>query len=177
MFLRYADPSDINDVRFCMEIRNNPDNHKYFHKNFHITEEAQIGFMKKEPYFYLIIEGGNRAGTISLYNIHGNVGVWGRLFILPQYRFSSMSSLAEALTIKKAFDELGLEILLCDIVQTNTVVIKMHENFGFKTYEERDGVVYMRLDKQNLTPFYHRIHKRFVGDKYQDFWRLHERTR
>lgn len=171
MYLRNADPKDINDVRFCMSIRNNPDNYKFFHKNFHITEEMQTSFMEKEPYFYLIIENEARAGTISLYNIHNNTGVWGRLFILPQYRFTSVSTVCEAITIKKAFDELGLNILLCDIVQTNTVVIKMHENFGFKTYEEKDNIVYMRLDKENLTPFYYRIHKRFVGDKYPSFWR------
>lgn len=171
MYLKNANPSDADDVQFCMSIRNNPDNHKFFHQNMHITEEMQTAFMAREKYFYIIIDNEKRVGTISLYNINGDTGVLGRFFVVPEQRFSVVATLSEVLIVTKGFEDLGLNTLLCDIVQNNMTIINMHDNFGFKTYEEKDGIVYMRLNKNGITPFYHKMHKRFIGNKYHDFWR------
>ncbi|MEJ0023116.1 MAG: UDP-4-amino-4,6-dideoxy-N-acetyl-beta-L-altrosamine N-acetyltransferase [Alphaproteobacteria bacterium] len=91
---------------------------------------------------YFIIEtldesGWTGAGLAGFTQIDGESASWAFYLADAEARGRGLGARTEFLMLAKAFDELSLQSLRCEVLAMNDRVVALHESFGFK----RTGVL------------------------------------
>ena len=149
-----------NDISFCLSIRNDKKNHKYFYSTKKITKKEQKIFIEKEKYFYIIEKDKKKIGTISLYNIENKMAEWGRFFVLEEYRNSLIPIIAEIKLLQIGFDI--VDLMYCNTKINNINVWKMHEKIGFKTIFKTGENILQEIRREYFTPFTNKVIQKYL---------------
>jgi UDP-4-amino-4,6-dideoxy-N-acetyl-beta-L-altrosamine N-acetyltransferase len=119
--------------------RNMPEVAKYMYTEEHITKEQQEQWFEKikdEPSqkYWIIAFEGTLVGLVSLYNIKPKFKscYWAFYLGNSSIRGAGIGSKVEYNMLKKVFEEMQFNKLLCEVFTTNDAVTKMHEKFGFR---------------------------------------------
>lgn len=127
-------PAELEDAGFIVHLRNLP------HARGNISDtsasiekqrEWLIRYFDRPGDYYWILEEsgtGRSVGTYGLYDIHGGTGVPGRWVMLPDADFSIAAT--TLLVCQFAFENLGLDKLVFNVVSTNQKALKFHRLFG-----------------------------------------------
>jgi UDP-4-amino-4,6-dideoxy-N-acetyl-beta-L-altrosamine N-acetyltransferase len=93
---------------------------------------------------YVIFRQGAPLGVVSLANIetrHGRAD-WA-FYLIREARGGGIGPRVELWLLRHVFDEMGLEKLNSEVLETNAGVIRLHEKFGFM----REGVRRLNIVK------------------------------
>ena len=136
---RYVDLRSCteDDAEFTREIRRDPEFVKFLPKIDNTIEEQKEWIRhqreKEGDYFFVVWDKeGNRIGTISIYDVHGNRAESGRLAIKGDNAFQGIE--AQCLSFRFAFDTLGLECIDAYIYADNERAIRFNKQFGGRHY-------------------------------------------
>lgn len=118
-------------------LRNQEDVRKYMYTSHEISEEEHKLWLdslkgnKKQSVFVVMLED-EPAGVVSLNNINSvhKHADWA-FYIDGMLQGKGLGSRIEFWMLDHAFNEVGLEKLNCEVLETNPSVIKMHQKFGF----------------------------------------------
>ena len=119
--------------------RNSPEVAAYMYTDHQITEAEHerwfAGVEGDARRAYWIIEmDGEPVGLANFYDIdqrHGR-GAWAYYLAEPSVRGRGIGGYVEYLMIEKAFGDLGLRKLWCEVLEFNRGVVRMHQRFGFQ---------------------------------------------
>ena len=118
-------------------LRNQPDVRKYMYTCHEISEvehQAWLDSLKgnARQSVFVIINAGQPIGIVSLSAINTvqKTADWA-FYLDPQLQGKGFGSLVEFWLLDHAFNDAGLEKLNCEVLQSNTAVIGMHQKFGF----------------------------------------------
>jgi len=132
-------PLQENHLEMVRNWRNMPEVAKYMYTEDHITEDQQIQWyqkIKNEPSqkYWVIEYDGTSVGLVSLYNIKPafKTCYWAFYLGNSSIRGAGIGSKVEYNMLKKVFEEMQFNKLLCEVFTSNESVIKMHEKFGFR---------------------------------------------
>ena len=108
-----------------------------------ITKEEHSAWFDKMLYdktrIYWVIELENKSvGVVNLININKENSScdWAFYIFNPDIRGKGVGSFVERFVLDYVFNELQLNKLNCEVLETNPNVVKMHEKFGFLDFEE-----------------------------------------
>lgn len=121
------------DAEFSMLIRQDNEKTKYLHP-VDANIEKQTEWIRNQrteegDYFFIVEDlDGRCVGTVGIYDINGSVGHLGRLLMIgnPFQTFEAV-----ILSMRFAFDALGLEELYGDVHVDNTASMNISEAVGF----------------------------------------------
>jgi UDP-4-amino-4,6-dideoxy-N-acetyl-beta-L-altrosamine N-acetyltransferase len=119
--------------------RNSPEVAAYMYTDHQISEAEHerwfAGVEGDSRRAYWIIEmDGEPVGLANFYDIdrrHGR-GAWAYYLAEPSVRGRGIGGYVEYLMIEKAFGEIGLQKLWCEVLESNAGVARMHKRFGFQ---------------------------------------------
>jgi UDP-4-amino-4,6-dideoxy-N-acetyl-beta-L-altrosamine N-acetyltransferase len=118
-------------------LRNQPDVRKYMYTSHEISELEHQAWLDSlqgnaRQSVFAIITDGKPIGIVSLSAINAaqKTADWA-FYLDPQVQGKGFGSLVEFWLLDHAFAEAGLEKLNCEVLQSNTAVIGMHQKFGF----------------------------------------------
>jgi UDP-4-amino-4,6-dideoxy-N-acetyl-beta-L-altrosamine N-acetyltransferase len=127
------------DVEIIRNWRNSPEISKYMYTDDYISIEKQEKWFKnlvidKAQKQWLIVYENEKIGVAYLYNIRENFRscYWGFYLAERNHRGKGIGSLVENEVIEYVFNVLDYNKLLCEVLEQNNRVIKMHEKFGFR---------------------------------------------
>lgn len=125
------------DAEFTLSIRQDPEFSKFLPRLDNTIEQQRnwIASQRNKPgdYFFVIWDKeGNRIGTISLYDVEGDVCESGRLAVRGN-AFQSIE--AQMLSFKFAFEELKLKEVVSYIYADNDRALRFNKQFGGVFYE------------------------------------------
>ena len=119
--------------------RNSPEVAAYMYTDHQITEAEHerwfAGVGQDERRAYWIIEmDGEPVGLANFYDIdrRHHRGAWAYYLAAPSVRGRGIGGYVEYLMIERAFGELGLQKLWCEVLESNRGVWRMHQRFGFQ---------------------------------------------
>jgi UDP-4-amino-4,6-dideoxy-N-acetyl-beta-L-altrosamine N-acetyltransferase len=134
--LRPLEPAD-SDLLYAW--RNSPEVAAFMYTDHPIAPEeharwfAGLAGDPKRDYRMIVVDG-IPSGPANFYDIdrlHGRAG-WAYYLADPAVRGKGVGGYAEFLMIERAFKELGLRKLWCEVLVTNEAVWKLHRKFGFR---------------------------------------------
>lgn len=142
---KYVDlrSATVEDAEFTLEVRQDPEFNKYLPR-VNNTLEQQKAWIEKQrekqgDYFFVVWDKeGNRIGTISIYDIQGNIAEAGRLTMRGN-AFQSIE--AQLLSFAFGFYQLGLKEIVSYIYAENTRALRFTQQFGgiLLEAEEKNG--------------------------------------
>ena len=119
--------------------RNSPEVAAYMYTDHQITPEEHerwfAGIEGDARRGYWIIEmDGAPVGLANFYDIdrRHRRGAWAYYLAEPSVRGRGIGGYVEYLMIEKAFGELALQKLWCEVLESNRGVWRMHQRFGFQ---------------------------------------------
>jgi UDP-4-amino-4,6-dideoxy-N-acetyl-beta-L-altrosamine N-acetyltransferase len=119
--------------------RNSPEVAAYMYTDHQITPDEHERWFASieddERRAYWIIEmDGLPVGLANLYDIDRGNGrcAWAYYLADPSVRGRGIGGYVEYLMLEKVFGEFGLTKLWCEVLASNTGVIRLHQKFGFK---------------------------------------------
>jgi RimJ/RimL family protein N-acetyltransferase len=122
------------DAEPIIRLRNNPEINKYLSSSAPISLTEQQAWIKNNAekkdniYFKITDKDGQFKGTVSIYNINGDEGEFGRFICI-----NSVNAIeAEYMILKYAFEERKLKRLYSKSIEENKKVWNMNLRFGFK---------------------------------------------
>lgn len=126
-------PIGDSDASFVVELRSNSELNRFLHTGA-LDVESQISwfqeYYERANDYYFVIERNADArpeGVISIYDILGGHGEWGRWILLP----GSLAAVESAwLIYRGAFEYLDLDSLYCRTVAVNEKVVSFHDSCG-----------------------------------------------
>jgi RimJ/RimL family protein N-acetyltransferase len=128
-------PATLEDSAFIVELRNSPHAIGLIGDSAQ-TVETQRAWLQRhfevpdDYYFVIETSHDNRAvGVLGIYDIHGDVGEWGRWIIKPGVPAAAASAW---LVLKICFEQLGLKTVRGLIVEMNKEVISFHRRIGYE---------------------------------------------
>ncbi len=133
--LREQSEQDAGDV---IALRNNPDYNRYLSNPGQTSSvEDQISWLQREQeaglnYNFSIFLEEKFSGTCSLYNITDYEADFGRY--IATNPIAAIES--EYLCLRFAFEQLGLQQVLCKTLTENEKVYRQHTRLGFETLGE-----------------------------------------
>lgn len=136
-------PITMDDADFIHKLRRSPELSRYIGEidpRLSVHRSWLEQYLQSDDDYYFCIEllSGKRVGTISIYNITGGKGNWGRWIISPSVPAAAASVW---LIFHVAFDILGLSEVYSNTVIDNASVVSFHDNCGFvRTGIERNGL-------------------------------------
>lgn len=129
----------LGDKDKIREWRNLPHISTYMYTDHYITSEEHDKWFNKvandKTYKYWIIICDNKeVGIVNLYDIdnRNSRAYWAFYIASLDLRGRGVGSFVEYNILCYVFDELGLNKLCCEVLSTNSPVIRMHKKFGFK---------------------------------------------
>lgn len=151
---RYVDLRSCteDDAEFTRDIRKDPEFVKFL-PAIDNTVEQQKAWIRKQrekdgDYFFVVWDKeGNRIGTISIYDVHGDHAESGRLAIKGENAFQGIE--AQILSFRFAFGTLGLECIDGFIFADNERAIRFNKQFGGRHYPpetDEDGRVIIKIE-------------------------------
>jgi UDP-4-amino-4,6-dideoxy-N-acetyl-beta-L-altrosamine N-acetyltransferase len=127
------------DIEIIRNWRNSPEISKYMYTDDYISIEKQEKWFKnldidKTQKQWMIVYENEKIGVAYLYNISENFRscYWGFYLAYHNQRGKGIGSLVENEVIEYVFNDLDYNKLLCEVLEQNNRVIKMHEKFGFR---------------------------------------------
>ena len=136
---RYVDLRSATEVdaEFTLAVRQDPEFNKYLPR-VNNTLEQQKAWIKKQrekegDYFFVVWDkGGERLGTISIYDIQGDQAEAGRLTM----RGNALQSVeAQLLSFYFGFNDLGLKEIVSYIYAENARALRFTQQFGGLLHE------------------------------------------
>lgn len=134
--LRPLEPADSERL---YAWRNSPEVAAFMYTDHRITaEEHERWFagLKGDPKrdYRMIEVDGVPSGPANFYDIDRVQGraSWAYYLADPSVRGKGVGGYVEFLMIERAFGELGLRKLWCEVLVTNEAVWKLHQKFGFR---------------------------------------------
>lgn len=128
-------PVEIKDAQTIIDLRRSPFALPFLgdtSPNVHDQEVWLEQYLLRQGDYYWMIEdeglGGLIVGTFSLYDVSGRVGTVGRWVQSPDAIFSAVAP--TLLVYQYAFDVLGLEKLVFNVVSLNKKVLRFHRLLG-----------------------------------------------
>lgn len=132
-------PVDVTDADFIVKLRNQPFAKGMIHSTS-LSIDKQIEWIEKwqercDDYYWIIEDIKNSyapIGTIGFYDIEKSLseGMPGRWVMLPQVNINIMSPFL--LLYKFVFEELKINRVVMDVVETNKKVRRFHQLYGAK---------------------------------------------
>ena len=121
------------DAEFTRAIRQDPEFVKYLPRIDNTVDDQRMWIKsqreKEGDYFFVVWDNeGNRIGTISIYDVHGNRAESGRLAIKATNPFQAIE--AQILSFRFAFGKLGLECIDAFIYEDNDRAIRFNKQFA-----------------------------------------------
>ena len=127
------------DLELIRKWRSSDEVNKFMYTNANPSKEQQIRWFhqiqKDETCKYWMIEfEGTPLGVANLLNINKTFDSCEWAFYLgdTSIRGQGIGSKVEFQVIEYVFNMLGLNKLKCEVIDFNSKVIQMHENFGFR---------------------------------------------
>jgi UDP-4-amino-4,6-dideoxy-N-acetyl-beta-L-altrosamine N-acetyltransferase len=119
--------------------RNSPEVAAYMYTDHQITPDeharwfAGVAGDGRREYRVIEIDGAP-AGLANFYDIDRAQGraAWAYYLALPSARGQGVGGYVEFLMIERAFGELGLRKLWCEVLASNEPVWRLHQKFGFR---------------------------------------------
>ena len=119
--------------------RNSPEVAAYMYTDHQISAAEHdrwfAGIEGDQRRAYWVIEmDGAPVGLANFYDIdpRHRRGAWAYYLAEPSVRGRGIGGYVEYLMIEKAFGELGLQKLWCEVLESNRGVWRMHQRFGFQ---------------------------------------------
>lgn len=119
--------------------RNSPEVAAYMYTDHQITEVEHARWFSAiegdERRAYWIIEmDGEPVGLANFYDIdrRNRRCAWAYYLADPSVRGRGIGGAVEYAMVEKAFGDLGLQKLWCEVLSSNTGVLRMHQRFGFQ---------------------------------------------
>jgi len=118
-------------------LRNQEDVRKFMYTSHEISEAEHNNWLgsldgnPKQEVFVVMLED-EPVGVVSLNAINetNKTADWA-FYIDGQFQGKGLGSLIEFKLLDYAFNNVGLEKLNCEVLESNPLVIKMHQKFGF----------------------------------------------
>jgi len=134
--LRPVEPAD-SDLLYAW--RNSPEVAAFMYSDHQITPEehtrwfAGIAGDPKREYRMIVVDGApaGPANFADIDRVQGRAS-WAYYLADPSVRGKGVGGYVEYLMIERAFGELGLRKLWCEVLVTNEPVWKLHQKFGFR---------------------------------------------
>ena len=158
-------------IKAVREIRNQESVRKSMYTEHEITLNEHLSWLEqlqsdKSQIVFVVLMDGKVSGIVSVNEID-------RLHLKSDWAFyldanarGGLGSVLEFNLINFVFDELGLEKLNCEVIETNEVIINLHKKFGF---------VEEGLRRENIIKNQNRIGVCFLGLTKSD-WLRHKET-
>jgi UDP-4-amino-4,6-dideoxy-N-acetyl-beta-L-altrosamine N-acetyltransferase len=137
-------PIGLDDMTRILAWRNLPEVASYMYTDHRISDAEHARWfasaMNDPTKRYWIIElDGEPVGLANLYDISEvqKRAYWAFYLADDRVRGKGVGSVTERFVMRHAFEDLGLDVLCCEVLATNAGVVKMHERYGFHV----DGVL------------------------------------
>lgn len=134
--LRALGPGDRDRL---LAWRNSPEVAAYMYTDHQITADEHARWfagIEGDPHraYWIIQMDGEPVGLANFYDIdrRHSRGTWAYYLAEPSVRGRGIGGYVELLMIDRAFGELGLQKLWCEVLESNKGVVRMHQRFGFK---------------------------------------------
>jgi UDP-4-amino-4,6-dideoxy-N-acetyl-beta-L-altrosamine N-acetyltransferase len=132
-------PLNAQDQDRLLAWRNAPEVAAYMYSDHPITPDeharwfAAIAGDKRRDYRIIEVDGAP-VGLANFYDIDRAQGraAWAFYLADPAVRGRGVGAYVEYLMIERAFGELGLRKLWCEVLASNAAVWKLHAKFGFQ---------------------------------------------
>jgi len=119
-------------------LRNQEDVRKFMYTSHEISEAEHEGWLAslvgnpRQSVFVAMLDGV-LAGVVALSAINAlqKTADWA-FYLDPRLQGKGLGSRVEFWMLDHAFNEAGLEKLNCEVLASNTAVVKMHQKFGFQ---------------------------------------------
>ncbi|MGZ3273117.1 MAG: UDP-4-amino-4,6-dideoxy-N-acetyl-beta-L-altrosamine N-acetyltransferase [Caulobacteraceae bacterium] len=134
--LRPLEPADSDRL---YAWRNSPEVSAFMYSDHPITPNEHAGWFAgiagdpKREYWMIVVDGAP-AGPANFADIDRAQGraSWAYYLADPSVRGKGVGAYVEFRMIERAFNELGLRKLWCEVLVTNEPVWKLHQKFGFR---------------------------------------------
>jgi UDP-4-amino-4,6-dideoxy-N-acetyl-beta-L-altrosamine N-acetyltransferase len=119
------------------ELRNEPGVRGNMYSDHIITETEHAAWLDavlRDPKqrLFVVISRSEAAGAASFYNIDTRNSRCAWAFYLGEaFQGKGLGPVIEYAMIEKAFGEMAMQKLNCEVIVTNQPVIKLHKRFGF----------------------------------------------
>ncbi|MCY6383766.1 UDP-4-amino-4,6-dideoxy-N-acetyl-beta-L-altrosamine N-acetyltransferase [Hoeflea prorocentri] len=140
-------------------VRNQPSVRTSMYTDHEITSEEHLAWLERtlndpNQIFFIVLVHNNVAGAASINAMDRRHKKADWAFYLDENQRGGLGAAIEFALINHVFDDLALEKLNCEVLETNPAVVKMHQKFGF----EREG-----LRRSNVIKNGERIGVHFLG--------------
>lgn len=160
------------DAAFTRAIRKAPEFVKFLPVIDNTIEQQRTWIRRQREkdgdYFFVVWDKeGNRIGTISIYNVHGNRAEGGRLAIKGRNAFQGIE--AQLLSFRFAFGKLGLECIDGFIFADNDRAIRFNKQFSGCQYPpeiNQDGRAIIRIE--NWREDFEKVDRRLSSILYRE---------
>lgn len=139
-------PVTEDDSEFILRLRNSAHAKGFIGDSPSSVESQKEWFRRyytrENDYYWILTEAdtGRPVGTAGLYDIHQGVGVSGRWVMLPDANF--LIVVPAMLNYQFAFERLGLDKIILNVVATNQKVLKFQRLIGAReTHIEKNGQI------------------------------------
>lgn len=118
-------------------LRNQQEVRKYMYTSHEISEQEHASWLhslqgNQRQEVFVAVDAGQALGVVSLNAINAQQKTADWAFYLDSERQGKgLGSLMEFWLLDYAFNEAGLEKLNCEVLASNTAVIRLHLKFGF----------------------------------------------
>jgi len=126
-------------IEIVREWRNSESISKYMYTNDIITAEQQSQWYQKvskdeSQKNYIITKNNEPVGFVSIHSIKPKFKTcyWGYYIGKETSSGTGLGAKIEYKLLNFVFDELKMNKLLCEVIDFNSMVIKLHEKFGFR---------------------------------------------
>ncbi len=161
--LRKINQCTIKQQESVREIRNQQSVRKSMYTEHEINPKEHLAWIERLNFdnrqlVFVVLISERVVGLVSIYalDLVHKKSDWA--FYLDERARGGLGAALEYALIDYAFDCLGLEKLNCEVIETNTTIVKMHKKFGFlsegfrhsniEKNGERIGVHFLGLTKQ-----------------------------
>ncbi len=170
---RYVDLRSCteDDAEFTRDIRRDPEFSKFLPALDNTVEEQKAWIRnqrsKEGDYFFVVWnKEGNRIGTISIYDVHGDRAESGRLAIRGDNPFQGIE--AQILSFRFAFGKLNLECIDGYIFADNERAIRFNKQFGGRHFPpELDSIGRKIIRIENWREDFEKVDKKFSSILYR----------
>lgn len=149
----YEDTLILLKIRNEREIRENS-----FTKHVISLEEHENWLKenneKKDSKNFVVLNKGRIVGNVNIFNLANKPSLkfWS-FYISKKERKVGVGFALEYKALNYIFDELGLKLINCFVLNQNKEVIKLHKKFGFKELIKQEKKIIPKQFEKNTTHF------------------------
>jgi UDP-4-amino-4,6-dideoxy-N-acetyl-beta-L-altrosamine N-acetyltransferase len=136
------------DIELIRNWRNSKEVAQYMYTDGIISNEEQVNWFSKisnssNSKYWIINFDDTKIGLVNITNIDFPKASCSWAFYIGEtrYRESGAAVQTEFNLIEKAFFELNLKIINCEVISTNIQVLNLHKRFGFKMVLKKESFI------------------------------------